>query len=100
MENMSVAAWNNEIFKVIVNRWGKVLAIDKDTSKRNQFDVVHVLKKVKFRSIFPQILAYSPMVAEAVTDDKMFTERLDGGSQWKMNSHDMTRSQLDVSQSG
>ncbi|KAK8486793.1 hypothetical protein V6N11_034350 [Hibiscus sabdariffa] len=44
---------------------------------------------------------HNPLKAvEPITEGNMFTKRLDGGSQRKMNSHDMTRFQLDVSQSG
>ncbi|KAK8689753.1 hypothetical protein V6N13_088464 [Hibiscus sabdariffa] len=54
--NFPLATWNDQVFKSIASRWGKVLKIDEDTTLRNRFDCSRVLMGVKCFSEVPNTI--------------------------------------------
>ncbi|KAK8533846.1 hypothetical protein V6N13_028464 [Hibiscus sabdariffa] len=77
LENLPLVAWNDEIFKSIVSRWGTVLKTDEDTSQKNKFDCARILTGVKhladvpkFAVIFINRVCYNITVLVAEYEDE------------------------------
>ncbi|KAK8525371.1 hypothetical protein V6N11_064440 [Hibiscus sabdariffa] len=52
-EGIPLLAWSDSGFSSIVNKWGYIIKIGEDTSKRNCFDCARILLRVTFVSMIP-----------------------------------------------
>ncbi|KAK9043854.1 hypothetical protein V6N11_072180 [Hibiscus sabdariffa] len=91
LENLSIVAWNNELFIAIVSRWGKVIKIEEDTSFRNQFDCARILNGVK---------SISDEATRVVPNTTTNTACLEGGVPGEMKHCDRPNPKLGAGQVG